>query len=259
MLQALRSGTLPSPGAFRYLFSGFAGVPFQLDLDLDGPPGGMGIHGFVEFRETPGLLMGVVLVAALALLTRGLHLDGFMDTCDALGGGHDRERRLQILRDPHVGAFAVVGVVLLLLIKCSALAILPADSRPWTILVVPCISRWAILPVMARFPYARKDGLGTPFVQESGAGKRMVIGLAISALVAVGLVGLPGLILIAGAALAALGVGAWSNRLLEGVTGDTYGAVVESAEAAMLVTAALLTVSDPGALRPPLLDLLIFF
>ena len=43
-------------------------------------------------------------------LTRGLHLDGFMDCCDAFLGGFSRERRLEILRDSHVGAFAVVGV-----------------------------------------------------------------------------------------------------------------------------------------------------
>ena len=62
----------------------------------------------------PGLLLSVVLITALIVLTRGLHLDGFMDTCDALLGGFTRERRLEIFKDSHVGAFAVIGVVMFL-------------------------------------------------------------------------------------------------------------------------------------------------
>ena len=68
------------------------------------------------------LLWSVLLVVILVVLTRALHLDGFMDSCDALLGGFDRERRLAILRDPNVGAFAVIGVVCLLLIKVLIIA-----------------------------------------------------------------------------------------------------------------------------------------
>ena len=78
-----------------------------------------------EYRQFPPLLSAAILVVAMVVLTRALHLDGFMDCCDALFGGFDRERRQAILRDSHVGAFAVVGVAALLLLKVAAIMALP--------------------------------------------------------------------------------------------------------------------------------------
>ena len=62
------------------------------------------------YRPFPPLLAAAILAVLLVALTRALHLDGFMDCCDALLGGFNRGRRLEILRDSHVGAFAVAGV-----------------------------------------------------------------------------------------------------------------------------------------------------
>ena len=248
----LRTGAAPVAEQLRFLLSQFDGVPFRLAIEQGGDSPTM--YGLIEYQEAPFLLEGVVLAGVLAVLTRGLHLDGFMDTCDALGGGHDRERRLEILRDPHVGAFAVIGAVFLLVIKCSALAALPSESRSWTLVVVLCVSRWAVLVVMGRFPYARREGLGTPFVRDAGATRVMIAGLAVAGSVAVALAGSLGLVLVGAAGLVAWALGAWAARLLGGVTGDIYGAVVETSEVAMLVLAVLFTLGEPGALRPPLLS-----
>ena len=185
----------------------------------------------------PVLLNSALLLATLAALTRALHLDGFMDTCDALLGGFDRERRLAILRDPHVGAFAVVGVVCLLLVKLASLAALPEGSRTWVLILFPCLSRAAMLLVMERFPYARPEGLGTPFANRGGIGPW--IGVLAAAGAAVALTGLPGLALAALAGAVAWVVGAWATRLLGGMTGDVYGAVNEIAEVAVLALAVL--------------------
>lgn len=198
------------------------------------------------------LLVGVILVTLLALLTRGLHLDGFMDTCDALLGGFDRRRRLEILRDPHVGAFGVIGLVCLVLLKATAIGGLPGDSRIWVILLVPCVSRWAVLPVMGRFAYVRSEGLGTPFVRGGGGTRVMIVGLVVTGAASVAVAGPMGLVLVAAAGLVAWGVGAWAARLLGGVTGDIYGAVVETTEAIMLLLAVFLTLGAPAALRSPL-------
>ena len=216
--------------------------------------GGTGPISIVS-REVPFLLEGVVLVAVAALLTRGLHLDGFMDTCDALAGGHDRERRLELLRDPHVGAFGVVGVVLLLLVKCSSMAALPAESRLWTIALVPCLSRWAILVVMDRFPYVRREGLGTAFLR-GGSRRSLLAGSAVAVVATMVLTGPLGLLLTAAAGLIAGAVGAWAKRRIGGVTGDIYGAACETSEAVVLVLAVVITLGDPGALASPLLALI---
>ena len=208
------------------------------------PAVGLLLGGMLAFLDLalralhlPVLLNSALLLAALAALTRALHLDGFMDTCDALLGGFDRDRRLEILRDPHVGAFAVVGVVCLLLVKLAALAALPEGSRTWILIVFPCLSRAAMVLTMERFPYARPEGLGTPFARPGGIGPWL--GVLAAAGAAVSLTGLPGLALAALAGAVAWAFGAWATRLLGGVTGDIYGAVNEIAEVAVLGLAVL--------------------
>ena len=187
--------------------------------------------------HVPVLLNSALLLAALAALTRALHLDGFMDTCDALLGGFDRGRRLAILRDPHVGSFAVVGVVCLLLVKLAALTGLPGGSRTGALILFPCLSRAAVVLAMRSFPYARREGLGTPFANRGGIGPW--IGVLVAPAAAVALTGLPGLALAALAGAVAWVVGAWATRQLGGVTGDIYGAVNEIAEVAVLGLAVL--------------------
>ena len=202
-------------------------------------------------REFPPLVAGALLTAALALLTRALHLDGFMDTCDALLGGFERQRRLEILRDPHVGAFAVVGVVILLLIKLTSLAALPQTNRQAVLLLFPCLSRWGMLLAMELFPYVRREGLGTAFFR--GPSRWPLIGgLCLTLSAAIGLAGTTGVLLFVLASAVSWAVGAWAARSLGGLTGDIYGAVNETAEASVLVVAAVLTAASPLALRSPL-------
>lgn len=188
----------------------------------------------------PPLLTSALLTAALAAMTRALHLDGFMDTCDALLGGFERERRLKILRDPHVGAFAVVGVISLLLIKFTAIAALPQMNRTAVLILFPCLSRWGMLLVMERFPYVRSEGLGTMFLGEQGRWP-LIGGLVIALCAAIMFAGIPGVVLCAAASAIAWAVGWWAARLLGGLTGDVYGAVNEISEVSVLVLAAVLS------------------
>jgi len=196
------------------------------------------------------LLTAALLVTALAVLTRALHLDGFMDTCDALPGGFSRARRLEILRDSRVGAFAVVGVVCLLLIKVTAVAALPAASRSAVLLLFPCLSRWAMLLAMEIFPYVRERGAGTPFA--GGRGRRALIaGSGTAAVAGLALAGWWAVALLALAGAAAWAMAAVARRLIGGMTGDIYGAVNEIAEVAVLVAAAAITAGGAGAVRSP--------
>ena len=203
-----------------------------------------------EHREFPPVLSASILVVALAVLTRALHLDGFMDCCDALFGGFDRERRLAILRDSHVGAFAVVGAVSLLLLKVAAIMALPTAGRFWILLLFPCLSRWGMLLVLEFFPYARRQGIGVPF-QPSGARWQLLGGLMVAVAATVALAGPGGLALLAIATLVAVGLAWWTSRLLGGVTGDVYGAVNEFVEAMVLILAAILAYAvSENFLRP---------
>jgi len=182
----------------------------------------------------PPMVVGALLVVALLVLTRAIHTEGFLDTCDGLLGGHSPSRRLEILRDSHVGAFAVVGGVGLLLLKWALLMGIDDDMRLGLLLVFPCLSRFAMVSTMAAFPYVRDQGLGTSF-QSGRARWQVVLAFATAAVAGGLLLGLEGLALLGAAIGVALGLGWWVTRLLGGMTGDTYGAVNEVAEVAVLL------------------------
>ncbi len=218
---------------------------------------GLGLGGAllgldVAAREgLPGLVVGAILVAALLVLTRAIHTEGFLDCCDGLFGGYTREDRLRILRDTHVGAFAVIGGAALVLLKWSALAGIPDEARTGLLLVFPCLSRFGMVATMALFPYAREQGLGTSF-QEGRTRWQVGFGLATAAVAAVLFLGGGGAILLGFVAVVSLGLGRWMAGMLGGMTGDTYGAVNEVGEMAVLVLGIALFSAIPEIFGAPL-------
>ncbi|MGW0232278.1 adenosylcobinamide-GDP ribazoletransferase [Actinopolymorpha singaporensis] len=198
-----------------------------------------------------GALLGAALaVATLALATRGLHLDGLADTVDGLGSSAPAERALAIMRQPDIGPFGVVTVVLLLLVKVAALAAL-ANHAPVAALLAlaaaECVGRLGVVwATGAGVPSARPGGFGALV---AGTTTRPTHLLLTSAVVAGCLAPLgwdePRL---TGALLGTLAAGlatavAWRRhvvRRLGGVTGDVFGSVVELGAAAGLLAAVLL-------------------
>ena len=195
--------------------------------------------------------------AALAIVTRGLHLDGFMDVCDGLFGGYNPERRLEIMRDSYVGAFAVVGAVSLLLLKYGALVsllTLDAPGKGWVLLLFPALSRWSMVIALGAFPYARRQGLGSSYHQ--GTARLATAGAALTVVVIAALAGgIGGGALLAGVSALAWLLGRVMSRMLGGLTGDTYGAVNEITEAVTLAAAVALL---PTGLLGPMTRLLGF-
>lgn len=178
--------------------------------------------------------VGALLVAALLALTRAIHTEGFLDTCDGVLGGRDREARLEILRDSRVGAFAVVGGASLLLLKWTLVTGISDAERTSLLVLFPCLSRWGIVATMGVFPYVRSQGLGTAF-QAGASWRQLVMALATAALAGWLLLGIAGILLLGIATGVALGLGWWFRRLLGGMTGDTYGATNEVGEVAVLL------------------------
>lgn len=91
----------------------------------------------------PALVRGAVLAAYPFLVTGSIHLDGFMDVTDAVRSCRDLPRRREILKDPHVGSFAVIGVVLLALVQFALLASADDTASLWTPVLLPAVSRCA--------------------------------------------------------------------------------------------------------------------
>ena len=197
-------------------------------------------------------LTAAVLLVALLVITRGLHFDGFMDVCDGLFGGYTRERRLEIMRDSHVGSFAVAGGTALLILKYGALVSLlsiPGAGKAWALLAFPMLSRWSMVILLQAFPYVREAGLGSPFHGEGGkpwiaAG----FALLVTAGVSIGLGGIGGAAIMIGVSLPAALLGWTMTRILGGLTGDIYGATNELAEATVLIAAVALL--PYGLLKP---------
>jgi len=111
--------------------------------------------------------VSAVLVMAVWLLASGaIHFDGFLDSCDGLFGGKTPEQRLEIMRDHRVGAFAVAGGGLILLLRFAALSAL--SDRSLALILAPTLGRWAMSLAIVGFPYAREQGLGRALKDHAG-------------------------------------------------------------------------------------------
>ena len=89
----------------------------------------------------PALVAGLILCAYPYIITGFIHLDGYMDVTDAVKSWRDLERRREILKDSHVGSFAVIGIVLLLIAQFALFASAPENANYLILIFVPAVSR----------------------------------------------------------------------------------------------------------------------
>ncbi len=184
----------------------------------------------------PVTVEAVLLVALLAALTGGLHLDGLADVFDGLGGGRgDRARILEIMRDSRIGAHGATALLLALLLKAVSLAVVLERGMSPALVAFPAVARLGVAVLVFAFPYARPEGLGRAF-KSHGRPVHLAVAVATTAAV-LAATGRATLAPAAAALAAALLFAAWVSRRLGGLTGDVYGAGVEVAEVAFLVAA----------------------
>ncbi|MDJ0383299.1 adenosylcobinamide-GDP ribazoletransferase [Streptomyces sp. G-G2] len=195
------------------------------------------------------LLAAVAAVAVPAALTRGLHLDGLADTADGLGSAKPAETALRIMKQSDIGPFGVISLVLVLLLQTAALAEIYADS--WTrgalAAVLSAVAARTALTLACRagVPPARYEGLGAAVAGAVPTGTATAVAALTAA--AAGCAALPlGLPAAAQHALAVLVALAAAELLLrrcvrrfDGVTGDVFGALAETAATTSLVVLAL--------------------
>jgi adenosylcobinamide-GDP ribazoletransferase len=190
-----------------------------------------GLGALAELLWPPALTAALVLLAWV-ILTGALHVDGFLDSCDGLFGGHTADQRLRIMQDEHVGAFAVVGGTLLLLIKWLALS--AAVPFSVALLLSPLLGRWCMVQAIILFPYARPKGLGRDM--KDHAGWRQLLLATVTCTAGCWIMAGPwGLLLLAIVAVGTWGAAAFVLRRLPGLTGDIYGALCEIIEVAILL------------------------
>src|SRR5512138_555901 len=179
----------------------------------------------------PPLFGGVITLVVWVALTGGLHLDGLADCCDGLFASAAKERRLEIMKDPRVGAFGVIGLILVLLLKAAVLASLTSVSS-FGILLAASLARWCILPA-GLLPLARPSGMGADFA--SGFRRSYLIWGALVPLAVAVLSGTRGVLsVLAGVGAAAL-IAWFAKSRIGGVTGDVFGTIVEVVETIVLL------------------------
>ena len=188
----------------------------------------------VDAMATP-LVGAAAGVAALCVLTGAIHLDGLGDSADGLLTRGDAARRLEVMRDPRLGSYGVVTIVVALLLETSALAAMSPPRALVALVVAGAWSRLGALAVIALLPYVRSPGLGTVAADPNRRWLDVGVGLATAVLVS--------LLDWRRAAVAALGVAlvtvvvvAVARRRLGGVTGDVCGACAELGQLAALLS-----------------------
>jgi adenosylcobinamide-GDP ribazoletransferase len=174
----------------------------------------------------PALVAAAVVVGADALLTGGLHLDGLADAADGLLAPMGRAKRLEVMRDPAIGAFGAVALGLVLLVRFAVFA-----SGPVAPLVVGGIwgtARAGMAVALRTLPYARPEGgLADRFVgRPAGRAGTLVLFAGTAACVGVAVLGRHerALVVLAAVVLAFVAVVLFARRRLGGFTGDVLGA-----------------------------------
>ena len=192
---------------------------------------------WVASRAGLPVLVGATLaVSALALLTRGLHLDGLADTADGLASSYLQERSLAVMRTGDTGPAGTATVVLVLLLQVAALAV----AGPVAVLLASVVGRAGLALACARgVPSARESGLGATVAGTVSRPAATLVMLAVIAAAGLGwrpwyqgvIAAAAGLVMLALLVVRAV-------RRFGGITGDVLGAGVEVATATALVVLA---------------------
>jgi cobalamin 5'-phosphate synthase/cobalamin synthase len=184
------------------------------------------------------MLTATVIVLTGIMLTGALHLDGLADTMDGFGGGRTRDDVLRIMRDHSIGTYGAVALIVTLLLQISAIAsLVEREAAAGFLVVAPAASRWAMVLLGRRLPYARPDaGLGralTDHVRDREVLVSTGLVLAIAVLLQRG----SGIISLALTLAVTVGAGFACWRRIGGITGDTLGATAVLCETIVLVAA----------------------
>lgn len=205
-------------------------------------------HHIAQLFRIGSLPYALIGTAIPLLVTGGFHVDGFMDTTDAFSSGKSREEKLKILKDPHIGAFAVIKLAAAGLIYIAAFSMIAGFDIvcvfAMSFFLVRSLSGIAVIS----FPKAKSSGMLHAFsasANEGSAGSVLIplaCEAAACAVIMLYLNSVCGAILIGSALITFLYYKKRSMREFGGITGDTAGYFVVTAETVMCVAAAVYSV-----------------
>ncbi|WP_313172561.1 adenosylcobinamide-GDP ribazoletransferase [Stenotrophomonas sp.] len=180
-------------------------------------------------------LAGVLTLLMWVWVTGALHLDGLGDVADAFGAAHRNPQRfLEVLKDPHMGVFGVVTLIMQLLLKFVLLTELAVGPLWFGIVLVPAWARWGTLWWSQRIPSLHGDGMGERFSWQLRPSAMWVWAVVLAAISVV--FAWPLLLALLLVPLVAV----WWKRKLGGISGDGLGASVEVVETLLLLALVVL-------------------
>jgi len=185
-------------------------------------------------RFVPNSVLSVLIVVILIVITGGLHQDGLADTFDALGSGKDKNKMLEIMRDSRIGTMGTLSLICSVLIKALLISSLPPLFRGAALIMLPAAGRWGMTLPLYTFRYAREEGKAKIFFGAATT-RAIVISTIILVVPAFILLHFKGVLAAALAGAAAYAFARFMNKRLDGITGDTLGAVNEICEIAFLI------------------------
>lgn len=165
---------------------------------------------------------GVLATATDAVLTGAIHLDGLADVADSLAGSTTEERH-RIMKDPHVGTYGIVAVVLVLFLRVVSFARL-AEAQKWLWYIIPFVISRTIMALPARrMKYAREKGNLTRQLIENSTYLQIIFATIVSVMLCFLIGGIYGVILLMAGYGMAFVLWGWMNRRYGGITGDLIG------------------------------------
>ena len=187
---------------------------------------------FVVSFAFPPLLASALTVAAWIGITGSLHLDGLADCCDGMFHPSNPERRLEIMKDPRLGSFGVIGLILSIIIKVVCVYSLSSGTYWIAIPLAMSTARWLLLWA-GKQKMARSTGMGADFA--SGITLKSIIPAFIVIIVVTIFAGWQGALIVFAAHCAAWLVFRTAIKQLGGLTGDVFGLIVEITENIVLL------------------------
>ncbi len=181
------------------------------------------------------ILAGAILTVFLTILSGGLHLDGLADTLDALlSGKKEREKLLEILREPHIGTMGALGITCVIVLKFALLCSLGPGERNSALVLTCFLSRTSLILPLCLFNYARSEGKAKIFFGALTPGQSAQLGV-LALLISVFISGKTGFLIFIAVTLFTYLFSASINKKLSGLTGDILGAIVELNEILILL------------------------
>jgi len=184
----------------------------------------------------PTLVIGAFILILSIVITGGIHLDGFADTCDGFYGNKPKEKILEIMRDSRIGVMGVIGIISILLLKFNLIVSIPQGIL-WKILIAMAVfGRWSQTAACYISNYVRPEGKAKCFIEYADKNE-FFMGTFFTIALFLLLMGLKGVILLIFSLVPVLLFINYTKKKIGGMTGDTIGAASEIAETGVLLFA----------------------